>query len=75
LCQEFGFSELAAKLSEFRSSLDFKEGEAKDADTRGQMAALEGKTKQHSHVISMLQNEVTQLSTDFGHLVSEVSAL
>jgi glutathionylspermidine synthase len=28
LSQEFGFSELAVKLSEFRPSLDFKEGES-----------------------------------------------
>jgi phage host-nuclease inhibitor protein Gam len=30
---------------------------------------------QHSHVIAMLQNKVTQLSTDFGRRVGEVSAL
>jgi hypothetical protein len=29
LCEEFGFSELAAKLSEFRSSMDFEEGKGK----------------------------------------------
>jgi hypothetical protein len=41
LCEEFCFSELAAKLSEFRPSKDFKEAE--DADPRGQIAALEEK--------------------------------
>jgi hypothetical protein len=75
LCKEFGFSELAAKLSEFRSSMDFKEAETKDADARGRIAFLEEKSNQHSHVISILQDKVTQLSTDFGRLAMEVSAL
>jgi hypothetical protein len=43
LCEEFDFSGLAAKLSEFHSSMDFKEGKAhaeaeattEDADVRG----------------------------------------
>jgi hypothetical protein len=39
LCDEFGFSELAAKLSDFRPSMDFKETETetevKDADAYG----------------------------------------
>jgi hypothetical protein len=35
LCEEFGFTELAAKLSEFRPSMDFKETEAENADGRG----------------------------------------
>jgi hypothetical protein len=75
LCDEFGFSELAAKLSEFRPSMDFKKGETEDADARGRIAALEEKTNQHSHVIAILQDKISQLSTDFGRLVSEVSAL
>jgi hypothetical protein len=73
LCKEFGFSELAAKLSEFRPSMNFKETE--DADARRRIAALEEKSNQHSHVIVMLQDKVTQLSTDFGRLVGEVSSL
>jgi hypothetical protein len=73
LCEEFDFSELSAKLSEFRPSMDFKETE--DAHSRGRIAALEEKTNQHSHFIAMLQDKVTQLSTDFGRLVGEVSAL
>jgi uncharacterized coiled-coil protein SlyX len=73
LCEEFGFSELAAKLSEFRPAMDFKEAE--DADARGRISALEEKSNQHSHVIAILQDKVTQLSTDFGRLVGEVSAL
>jgi hypothetical protein len=75
LCNEFGFSELAAKLSEFRPSMDFKEGEAEDANARGRIAFLEEKTNQHDHDIAMLQTEVRQLSTDFERLVGEVSAL
>jgi hypothetical protein len=70
LCAEFGFAELSAKLSEFRPSIDFKE-----AETRGRIAFLEEKSNQHSHFIAILQNKVTQLSTDFGRLVGEVSAL
>jgi hypothetical protein len=70
LCLEFGFSELAAKLSEFRPSINFKE-----AETRGRIAALQETANQHSHVIAILQNKVTQLSTDFGRLISEVSSL
>jgi hypothetical protein len=73
LCEEFGFSELTAKLSEFRPSMDFKETE--DADARGRIAFLEEKSNQHSHVIAILEDKVTQLSTDFGRLVGEVSAL
>jgi hypothetical protein len=73
LCEEFGFSEIAAKFSEFRPLMDFKEAE--DADARGRIAALEEKANQHSHIIAILQDKVTQLSTDFGRLVGEVSAL
>jgi hypothetical protein len=73
LCEEFSFSELGTKLSEFSPSMDFKEAE--DADARGRITALEEKANQHSHVIGMLQNKVTQLSTDFGCFVGQVSAL
>jgi hypothetical protein len=69
------FTEVAAKLSEFRPSMDFKEGEAEDANARGRIGFLEEKSNQHDHDIAMLQDKVTQLSTDFGHLVGEVSAL
>jgi chromosome segregation ATPase len=73
LCEELGFSELAAKLSEFRPLIGFKE--ADDADARRRIAALEEKANQHSHIIAMLQGKVAQLSTDFGRLVAEFSAL
>jgi archaellum component FlaC len=73
LSEEFGFSELATKLSEFRPSMDFKEAE--DSDSRGRIAALEEKANEHDHDVEVLQNKVTQLSTDFGRLVSEVSSL
>jgi chromosome segregation ATPase len=49
--------------------------EAENADARGRIAVLEKKVDQHSRVIAMLHNKVTQLSTNFGRLVSEVSAL
>jgi hypothetical protein len=32
LCDEFGFTELATKLSEFRPSIDLKEAEAEEAE-------------------------------------------
>jgi uncharacterized coiled-coil protein SlyX len=73
LCEEFGFTELVAKLSEFRPSIDFKEEE--DANVRGRIAALEEKTNQHDGTITVLQDKVTQLSTDFERLVGEVLAL
>jgi uncharacterized small protein (DUF1192 family) len=77
LCEEFGFSELATKLSEFRPSMRFKEGETEDADADAgvRIASLEETANQHSHVIAILQNEVKQLFTEFGRLVGEVSAL
>jgi hypothetical protein len=77
LCEEFGFSELAAKLSKFRPSMDVAEEEleAQDADVRERIAVLEEMVNQPSHVIAILQEKVTQVSTYFGHLVGEVSAL
>jgi hypothetical protein len=56
LCDEFGFTELATKLSEFRPSMDLKEAEAEaetetedaDADGRGRIAPLKEKANQHS---------------------------
>jgi archaellum component FlaC len=36
---------------------------------------LEEESNQHSHFIAILEDKVTQLSTDFGRLVGEVSAL
>jgi hypothetical protein len=85
LCEEFDFSELAVKLSEFRSLMDFKdaegetEGEAKaevdNANAYGRIASLEEKANQHSQVNAMLQDKVAQLSTDFRRLVGEISAL
>jgi hypothetical protein len=70
LCEEFGFSEFGAKLRDLRPSIDFTKAE--DEDSCGRIAAVEEKANQHSHIIAMLQNEVTQLSTDFGRLVGEV---
>jgi bacterioferritin (cytochrome b1) len=63
LYEEFGFCEIAAKLCKFRPSTDFKE--AKNADRRERIAALEQKANQHSHGSAMMQNKVTQLFTDF----------
>jgi hypothetical protein len=48
------------------------ESESEDWDANGQNAVLEGKGNQHSHVIAMLQDKVTQLSTDVERFVGEV---
>jgi hypothetical protein len=66
LSDEFGFSQFAANLSEFRHSMDFKEVE--DADARGRISALEEKSNRHFHVILIFQNNVTQLSQILGVL-------
>jgi predicted RNase H-like nuclease (RuvC/YqgF family) len=65
------------RIQHFRSLLTrpSEEGEAKDADERRRIATVEEKTNQHPNPIVMLQNEVTQLPTDSGRLVGEVSAL
>jgi uncharacterized coiled-coil protein SlyX len=81
--EEFYFTELAAKLSNFHPSINFKERaaetktkvEIEDVYARGRIAILEEKANQHSNVIAMLQNEVTRLSIDFGYFVGEVSSL
>jgi hypothetical protein len=61
LCDEFGFSELAAKLPKFPPSMDFK-----DSDARGGIAVLEEKVQRCEYEIAILQNEVTQLSSGRG---------
>jgi hypothetical protein len=73
LCGEFGFSEFAGKLSEFRPSTSFEKSE--DADARGRIAALEEKANQQNRAIVVLQDKLKQLSTDFGRLTGEVSTL
>jgi uncharacterized coiled-coil protein SlyX len=54
--------------------MDFKkeEAETEDADARGRIATLEEQSNQHSHVIAMLEDKVTQLSTDFERLVGRL---
>jgi chaperone required for assembly of F1-ATPase len=49
--------------------------ETEKADSRGRLARLEEKAKQHEGVIAVLKKKFTQLSTDFGCFVGEVSAL
>jgi hypothetical protein len=73
LCEEFGFDELAAKLSKFLPSKELHEAE--DSNARERIAALEEKTEQSGHSIAILQNELKFLTTDFGRLAGEVSAL
>jgi hypothetical protein len=52
--------------------MDLKEAETGDADARGRIAALKEKANQHSHVIAMLQDKVTQLSTDVERFAGQV---
>jgi hypothetical protein len=77
LCEEFGVMGIGGTPSDLLSLMDFKdaETEAKDVDARGRIAALEQKVNQHCHIIAISQNEVSRLSTDFGHFVGEVSVL
>jgi hypothetical protein len=81
LCEEFGFTEIGAKLSEFHPSMYFKESESKskseteaeDANSRGRIAALKAKAQHCEDEIAILQNKVTQFSTDFRCFINEVS--
>jgi hypothetical protein len=77
--EEFCFIELAAKLSEFRPSINFKEGatntSVEDVDACGRIVFLEEKANQHSNVIAKLQDKVIRLSTGFGRFVCEVSSV
>jgi hypothetical protein len=73
LCEEFGFGELSATLSEFRPSTGFQE--TVDAAARGRIAGLEERAEQHDRDIEALQSELRRLSTDFVRLAGEVFAL
>jgi hypothetical protein len=67
LCNEFGFSDLTAKLLGFHPSIGSKDAkEADDAEARGRMAALEEQMERHDHEIAFSQSELRQLATDFG---------
>jgi hypothetical protein len=55
LGNEFCFSELSAKPSEFPPSMNFTEAEAEDADERGGTASPQEKANQRSQVIAMLR--------------------
>jgi uncharacterized protein YceH (UPF0502 family) len=76
LCNEFGFSDLTTKLLAFHPSIGFQEAEseaeAKDAEARGRIAALEEQMEQHGHEIALSQDELTQLATDFRRRVHAI---
>jgi hypothetical protein len=63
LCESFGFSEIAAKLSEFLFSMTLKEAdigaEAEDTDPRGRIAAFEEKANQYDHDTAILRRRST----------------
>jgi septal ring factor EnvC (AmiA/AmiB activator) len=73
LCEEFGFNKIAAKLSEFRSSMGLKETE--DANACERIETLEEKSQQHDHTIVMFQKKLMQLSINFQSLSDKVSTL
>jgi hypothetical protein len=63
LCDEFGFSTFASKLSSFHPSIDFTESEA-----HNRIAALEEKAKQHTHTIAFLQDRLLRLAREVSTL-------
>jgi hypothetical protein len=69
LCEEFGFHEFAAKLSEFEYPNGFEETQ----DARTRITELEEKIARNDDETAILQNQLIQLSTDFERLVGEVS--
>jgi hypothetical protein len=59
LCDEFRFRDLAAALSQFRDSNDFKEAEAiKDSEARRRLSVLEERVQQRDSEIESLQLEL-----------------
>jgi hypothetical protein len=54
--------------------MELKGTKAEDADGRWRIAVLQEKATQHSHVIAMLRDKVTQPCRHFGRLVGELSA-
>jgi uncharacterized coiled-coil protein SlyX len=72
LCEEFGFEELRAKLSE---SPPATETAAKDAEAQRRIAALEEKAEQHDRAIAILKDKFAQLLADIGRLAGGMRAL
>jgi uncharacterized coiled-coil protein SlyX len=72
LCEEFGFEELRAKLSESPSPQGIA---AEDAEARARIAALEEKAEQQGRAIAILQGQFAQLSADIGRLAGGMQAL
>jgi uncharacterized coiled-coil protein SlyX len=72
LCEEFGFEDLRAKLSEF--PLPPGTG-SEDAEARERIAALEEKAEQYGRAIEVLQSKLAQLSADIGRLTGGMRAL
>jgi chromosome segregation ATPase len=66
----------AAREEETEAAAESEGAEAaEDSDACGRIVKFEEKPNQHNHVIEVLQDKVTQLSTYFEHLGGEVSAL
>jgi hypothetical protein len=63
LCDEFGFQDLAAQLSEFRASDDFKEQTTtEDLEARRRLSVLEERMHQRDQEIVALRCEVSRQS-------------
>jgi hypothetical protein len=63
LCDEFGFEELAAKLSEFRRLPAFKDvPTTKDTEARLRLSALEEQMAEQALALVLLQGELSRLS-------------
>jgi hypothetical protein len=73
LCEEFGFKGFAARLSEFRPSMDFKE--AKQADLGERIAILEEKSHRNERDNAILQDKFKEFTQHLNQLNDNVSAL
>jgi hypothetical protein len=63
LCDEFGFGDLSASLSQFRFSEAFKDAETvKDSEARRRLWALEERLQRREHEIASLQCEFLRRS-------------
>jgi chromosome segregation ATPase len=74
--QEAEETEAAAEAAAESEEEETREGDTKeteDSDARGRMAKVEENANQHNHVIEVLQDKITQLSTYFELLRGEVS--
>jgi hypothetical protein len=76
LCDEFHFRDLAAQLSQFRKSNDFKEDETlEDLEARKRLTALEERMQQRDQEVAALQSELSQQQHNQEALLGRVARL